>query len=155
MSAGIRLGLRGAGDVAGVLAEDAGAVRPVARAEKDAFNSAVPAPGDPRARPGIVAALRAAEQAVSPGDERFPASDPSPAAAGSGRETRGTTTTRYEPSPVPELGGGGGGATGAAGLYVGAGGLYGALCGLMSFFFGFFFSRPRTSRLPMICSPSC
>ena len=80
-------------------------------------------------------------------------SDPSLAGADSGQARRATTTTRYEPSPLPELGGGGG-ATGAAGLYVGAG-LNGALCGLMSFFFGFFFSRPRTSRLPMICSLLC
>jgi len=39
--------LRGAGDVAGVLAEDAGAVRPVARAKRSAKSAAVPASGDP------------------------------------------------------------------------------------------------------------
>jgi hypothetical protein len=37
------------------------------------------------------------------------------------------------------------------GLYSGAG-LAGPLNGLLTFFFGFFFSRPRLSRLPMICS---
>src|SRR6266481_2499863 len=43
--------------------------------------------------------------------------------------------------------------TGATGLYAAAG-LAGALFCLASFF-GFFFSRPRVSRLPMRCSPSC
>jgi hypothetical protein len=58
----------------------------------------------------------------------------------------------YELSPEPELVGGC--AAGAAGLYTAAG-RAGPLFCLISFFFGFFFSRPRASRLPMTCSPSC
>jgi hypothetical protein len=47
---------------------------------------------------------------------------------------------------------GGCGTAGGAGLYTTAG-LAGAPFCLISFFFGFFFSRPRVSRLPMSCSP--
>ena len=41
---------------------------------------------------------------------------------------------------------------GTGGLYSGAAGLDGLLDGLICVFFGFFFSRPRLSRLPIICS---
>jgi hypothetical protein len=53
---------------------------------------------------------------------------------------------RYD---VPSSAGRGGG--GATGLYSTAG-LAGLLNGLISFFFGFFFSRLRLSRLPMAVS---
>jgi hypothetical protein len=54
--------------------------------------------------------------------------------------------------PVPSsVWGGGGGGGGATGLYSGAG-LAGLLTGLACCFFGFLFSRPRLSRLPMTCS---
>jgi hypothetical protein len=53
---------------------------------------------------------------------------------------------------VSEPGLGGCGAAGGAGLYTTAG-LAGAPFCLISFFFGFFFSRPRVSRLPMTSPP--
>ena len=46
----------------------------------------------------------------------------------------------------------GGGCGTTAGLYSGAGRAAGLFGSLISFFFGFFFSRPRVSRLPMTLS---
>jgi hypothetical protein len=55
---------------------------------------------------------------------------------------------RYVFSPLPVSGGGGGGAAGLQTVAV-RGGL---LAGAISFFFGFFFSRPLLSRLPIALS---
>jgi hypothetical protein len=56
-------------------------------------------------------------------------------------------STDYELSVAPALVG-----FSDVGVLYTAAGLAGPLGCLMSFFFGFFFSRPRVSRLPMTCS---